>query len=439
MHSTCPYLFAHLGPEGANIGETYIGLFLLGISLTMLCGCLIGMVKILNSLLGQRVRGIIENVINADIPVRGLGWLTGYLAMVVGAIMTILVQSSSVFTSTLTPLAGAGLLGTCLSPHPWLQPRHHNHLHPCQLCCWRGQGAECSADRTCPPSLQSDRHNPLLSAACHALADLNCEGAGQHNCTVPLVRRCLPLLHVLHLPPHHVRLEHVRQSGGDNLHPPPRHLARILCYCDKDADGLSKRPASSPPILGIPASPPSLPRPMGQCHRCCPWMLLFQEARTYKRRPGRSDHPQEEDEQWRSGLDSVERLPVRGLQEPAPPSSRQPHALLCFLFHRLPPETSTSAFLQLLLQLDPVHRLELQPAGSGGGKQEPDARGEFGGGEYSDRQQTAPLASEVDDSRAFTQLPYFPRHAPSNGVVGLVVIRIYNVCSSRCPVHYASK
>ena len=41
---------------------------------------------------------------------RGLGWLTGYLAMVVGAVLTILVQSSSVFTSTLTPLAGAGLV-----------------------------------------------------------------------------------------------------------------------------------------------------------------------------------------------------------------------------------------------------------------------------------------------------------------------------------------
>lgn len=110
MHSTCPYLFAHLGPEGLDISETYIGLILLGISLTMLCGCLIGMVKILNSLLGQKVRGIIEKVINSDIPVRGLGWLTGYLAMVVGAVMTILVQSSSVFTSTLTPLAGAGLV-----------------------------------------------------------------------------------------------------------------------------------------------------------------------------------------------------------------------------------------------------------------------------------------------------------------------------------------
>jgi len=107
---SCKYLFAHLGPEGVNIGETYIGIILLAISLCMLCGCLIGMVKILNSLLGTKVKSVIENVINADIPIRGLGWLTGYLAMIVGAIMTILVQSSSVFTSTMTPLAGAGLI-----------------------------------------------------------------------------------------------------------------------------------------------------------------------------------------------------------------------------------------------------------------------------------------------------------------------------------------
>jgi len=107
---SCKYLFAHLGPEGINIGETYIGVILLAISLCMLCGCLIGMVKILNSLLGTKVKSVIENVINSDIPIRGLGWLTGYLAMIVGAIMTILVQSSSVFTSTMTPLAGAGLI-----------------------------------------------------------------------------------------------------------------------------------------------------------------------------------------------------------------------------------------------------------------------------------------------------------------------------------------
>ena len=107
---SCHYLLAHLGTEGAGVGETYIGLLLLAISLAMLCGCLIGMVKTLNSLLGAKVKSVIENIINADIPVRGLGWLTGYLAMVLGAVLTILVQSSSVFTSTLTPLAGAGLI-----------------------------------------------------------------------------------------------------------------------------------------------------------------------------------------------------------------------------------------------------------------------------------------------------------------------------------------
>ena len=106
----CSFLLAHLGQEGADIGETYIGLILLLLSLAMLCGCLIGMVKVLNSLLGAKVKNVIENVINADIPVRGLGWLTGYLAMILGAVLTILVQSSSVFTSTLTPLAGAGLI-----------------------------------------------------------------------------------------------------------------------------------------------------------------------------------------------------------------------------------------------------------------------------------------------------------------------------------------
>jgi len=106
----CSYLLAHLGPEGVHVGETYIGIILLAISLAMLCGCLIGMVKTLNSLLGEKVKSVIENIINADIPIRGLGWLTGYLAMVLGAILTILVQSSSVFTSTLTPLAGAGLI-----------------------------------------------------------------------------------------------------------------------------------------------------------------------------------------------------------------------------------------------------------------------------------------------------------------------------------------
>lgn len=34
------------------------------------------------------------------------GWVTGYIAIVVGAGMTFIVQSSSVFTSAITPLVG---------------------------------------------------------------------------------------------------------------------------------------------------------------------------------------------------------------------------------------------------------------------------------------------------------------------------------------------
>lgn len=106
----CTFLFAYLGPDGVDIGDVGMGVILLSVSLVMLCGCLIGLVKILNSLLGERVREIIKNGVNKDIPVRYFGWLTGYLVMLVGAGLTIIVQSSSVFTSTLTPLAGAGLV-----------------------------------------------------------------------------------------------------------------------------------------------------------------------------------------------------------------------------------------------------------------------------------------------------------------------------------------
>ena len=104
------FLFNMLGPQGADIGDTWAGVILLVVSLVMLCGCLMGMVKLLNSLLGDKVKEAIKEGVNKDIPIYGLGWLTGYLAMLVGAVLTVLVQSSSVFTSTLTPLAGAGLV-----------------------------------------------------------------------------------------------------------------------------------------------------------------------------------------------------------------------------------------------------------------------------------------------------------------------------------------
>lgn len=54
------------------------------------------------------IANLIKRVINAKIPY--VPWLTGYIAMLVGAVITFLVQSSSVFTSTLTPLVGIGVI-----------------------------------------------------------------------------------------------------------------------------------------------------------------------------------------------------------------------------------------------------------------------------------------------------------------------------------------
>ncbi|XP_042682262.1 sodium-dependent phosphate transport protein 2A isoform X2 [Centrocercus urophasianus] len=51
----------------------------------------------------------IQKVINTDLP-HPFSWLTGYFAMVVGAGMTFVVQSSSVFTSAITPLIGLGVI-----------------------------------------------------------------------------------------------------------------------------------------------------------------------------------------------------------------------------------------------------------------------------------------------------------------------------------------
>lgn len=63
----------------------------------------------------------------ADLP-HPLSWLTGYFAMVVGAGMTFVVQSSSVFTSAITPLIGESqpFLMPCHVPSPGLWVLKHS-------------------------------------------------------------------------------------------------------------------------------------------------------------------------------------------------------------------------------------------------------------------------------------------------------------------------
>ncbi|ROT81759.1 sodium-dependent phosphate transporter [Penaeus vannamei] len=97
-----------LANETSLIKHSQVGIILLIGSLLILCTALVLIVKILNSMMKGKMAVIIKKTINADIPY--VPWLTGYIAILVGAVMTFLVQSSSIFTSTLTPLIGIGVI-----------------------------------------------------------------------------------------------------------------------------------------------------------------------------------------------------------------------------------------------------------------------------------------------------------------------------------------
>ncbi|KAK3558328.1 hypothetical protein QTP86_017266, partial [Hemibagrus guttatus] len=103
-YNLCLHMFAN-----TNLSDLSVGLILLAGSLVVLCSCLIFIVKVLNSVLKGQVARVIQIVINTDFP-DPFGWLAGYMAMIVGAGMTFLVQSSSVFTSAMTPLIGLGVI-----------------------------------------------------------------------------------------------------------------------------------------------------------------------------------------------------------------------------------------------------------------------------------------------------------------------------------------
>uniref|UniRef100_A0A3Q2WMM3 Solute carrier family 34 member 2a n=1 Tax=Haplochromis burtoni TaxID=8153 RepID=A0A3Q2WMM3_HAPBU len=100
----CTHLFVDV-----NLSDMAVGLILLALSLLVLCSCLILIVKLLNSMLKGQVAVVIKKVLNTNFPFP-FGWVTGYIAILVGAGMTFIVQSSSVFTSAITPLVGIGVI-----------------------------------------------------------------------------------------------------------------------------------------------------------------------------------------------------------------------------------------------------------------------------------------------------------------------------------------
>ncbi|XP_018414871.1 PREDICTED: sodium-dependent phosphate transport protein 2C-like isoform X2 [Nanorana parkeri] len=100
----CIHIFSHI-----NLPDVAVGFILLIGSLFVLCTCLILIVKLLNSVLKGQIAQMIKKVINADFPFP-FSWLTGYLAIIIGAVMTFVVQSSSVFTAAIVPLMGVGVI-----------------------------------------------------------------------------------------------------------------------------------------------------------------------------------------------------------------------------------------------------------------------------------------------------------------------------------------
>eukprot|EP00929_Paragymnodinium_shiwhaense_P091739 TRINITY_DN5163_c1_g1_i1.p1 TRINITY_DN5163_c1_g1~~TRINITY_DN5163_c1_g1_i1.p1 ORF type:complete len:635 (+),score=143.34 TRINITY_DN5163_c1_g1_i1:73-1977(+) len=83
-----------------HFGETGGGTVALIVSLALLIGALFFLVKALHSLMMGSARHCIMKAVN----------MHDILAIIVGAIVTMIVQSSSVVTSALTPLAGVGAL-----------------------------------------------------------------------------------------------------------------------------------------------------------------------------------------------------------------------------------------------------------------------------------------------------------------------------------------
>lgn len=88
-----------------SLSDLQVGLIILTISLFGVSSSLLVTVKLLNSFLKGSITHLLKRFVNADFP-GFMGCLTGYLAILIGALCTFFVQSSSIFTSLLTPLVG---------------------------------------------------------------------------------------------------------------------------------------------------------------------------------------------------------------------------------------------------------------------------------------------------------------------------------------------
>lgn len=102
----CPYdhIFAN-----STWSDVAIGIVLLVVSITALILCMVGIIQLTQSLMAGRVAVLVRKLVDQQFP-SPFGWLTGYVVMVVGCVIVMIIQSSGVFRSTLIPLVGVGVV-----------------------------------------------------------------------------------------------------------------------------------------------------------------------------------------------------------------------------------------------------------------------------------------------------------------------------------------
>jgi len=123
--------------------------FCLIASLVLLCLALFGIVKLLQFMVLGKSQHVIKKVLKFSET-----WWGGYLAIVVGTGVTIAVQSSSITTSTLTPLVGVGVISV-------------NQMYPLTL--GANIGTTCTAFLA---ALVSEKQAALQIALCHLMFNI---------------------------------------------------------------------------------------------------------------------------------------------------------------------------------------------------------------------------------------------------------------------------
>ena len=104
---TCYAIFCHW-PHS----DKWAGVLLLAISFVTILPSLFLMVHFLSSIFAGKINGVVNKFLNLGFPgmFSRLDFLIGYVAIVIGALMTVMVQSSSIFTCALTPLVGLNIV-----------------------------------------------------------------------------------------------------------------------------------------------------------------------------------------------------------------------------------------------------------------------------------------------------------------------------------------